>query len=83
VAIKRGEVRTQAGRFEEAEQALIRAREILGLQDPMPPVMMARLWVATGDPENFEKARILWRAGLERGHVPGAKDREVLKAFDL
>ena len=80
-ALRRGEILTRAGRFREAEKELQRAATVLGIDDPGPPLYMARLLVATGIPGNLPAARTLWNAALERGHRPGPKDRAVVEAI--
>ncbi len=81
LALRRAEVLTGAGKFKEGIVQLDRARELLGLADPGPPLFMARLLVATGLPENLETVRVLWASALDRGHRPGPKDRNLLRAL--
>ena len=81
VALLRGEALMRAKRFAEAEKSLEGAATILGKADPRPPVFMARLLAATGLKENLPMMRLLWDAGLARGHTPGPKDRAVLEAL--
>jgi tetratricopeptide (TPR) repeat protein len=79
VALKKSEILVQAGRFDEADAQLRRAHGLLGPDNPLVLVYMARMLAASGKPQYLPTIRDFWSRAVQGGHRPGPKDRRVLE----